>query len=453
MRRCAFGQSADFEIGFASRAAGAFDLDGNASTFFRRISEGLLPSAGLPQRGRIERRSLSVLRKARRPRVVIDGYFFQIAQSGIARVWLNLFRVWSNNGFSDQIVILDRAGTAPRIEGMHYFRIGQFNYERASRDSICLEKLCRRFDADLFVSTYYTTPLKTPSVFFGHDMIPEVLGFDLSEPMWVEKRRAIEHASAHIMVSKNSARDLERLVPSVPSESTIVAHCGVDPIFKPRSAEQIAGFRERYGLEKPYLLLVGDRTGGPLRYKNGELAFKAFAKLPNPDKYILVCVGGHDPLEKDLRALVGARDAVRLSLSDDELASAYSGAHVAIYPSLYEGFGLPVIEAMACHCPVITCANSSLIEVAGDAAIFVDERNPDDLAQKIIALESDDLRLKLIARGVRQAEKFNFETMAETIQSALFNVHERLTEGQLKRPDKSWSALREHESRRLRIQF
>jgi glycosyltransferase involved in cell wall biosynthesis len=432
-------------------------LDGNASTFFRRISEGLLPGARLPYFDQIERRSLSALRKAPRPRIVIDGYFFQIAQSGIARVWLNLFRVWSNNGFSGQIIVLDRAGTAPRIEGVHYVKIDPFSYERASRDSILLERLCRRFDADLFVSTYYTTPLKTPSVFFGHDMIPEVIGFDLSEPVWVEKKRAIEHASAHIMVSKNSALDLERLVPSVPAASTIVAPCGVDPIFKPRSQEQVASFRRSYGLEKPYLLLVGDRTGGPLRYKNGELAFKAFTRLPNPDKYMLVCVGGHDPLEENLRDLVGAKNAIRLSLTDDELACAYSGAHAAIYPSLYEGFGLPVVEAMACHCPVITCANSSLIEVAGDAALFADERNPDDVAQKVIALESDDLKRKLIARGVKQAAKFDFETMAETIQSALLNVHTRLTSDQFKRPDESRRAVREQEShrelRRPRTQF
>jgi hypothetical protein len=108
-------------------------LDGNASTFFRRISEGLLPGARLPYFDQIERRSLSALRKAPRPRIVIDGYFFQIAQSGIARIWLNLFRVWSNNGFSGQIIVLDRASTAPRIEGVHYVRIGAFSYERASR--------------------------------------------------------------------------------------------------------------------------------------------------------------------------------------------------------------------------------------------------------------------------------------------------------------------------------
>ncbi len=420
-------------------------LEENSSTFFRRISGGFFSNA---KRDQVERWQLSALRKAPHPRIVIDGYFFQIAQSGIARVWLNLLRVWSKNGFSDQIVVLDRDGTAPRVEGVNYVRIGAFSYERASVDSLNLEKLCRRFDADLFVSTYYTTPLRTPSVFVGHDMIPEVIGFDLSEPMWVEKKRAIEHASAHIMVSKNSAQDLERLFPSIPSHSTIVAHCGVDPIFKPKSDELVASFRRHYGLEKPYLLLVGDRTGGTYGYKNGELAFRAFARLPFPDKYMLVCVGGREPLEKNLKALVDAKNVRRLTLSDDELACAYSGAHAAIYPSLSEGFGLPVVEAMACRCPVITCANSSLPEVAGGAALFVDERDPDDLVQKIIALEDEGLRKELVVRGVKQAARFDFEDMAETVQSALLAVHGKLTKGQLKRPDQSWLILREQEAQR-----
>ena len=127
---------------------------------------------------------------------------------------------------------------------------------------------------------------------------------------------------------------------------------------------------------------------------------------------MLVCVGGREPLEKNLRALVDAKNVRRLTLSDDELACAYSGAHAAIYPSLYEGFGLPVVEAMACRCPVITCANSSLSEVAGGAALFVDERDPDDVVRKIIALESEELRKELIARGVKQAARFDFEDMA-----------------------------------------
>ena len=151
-----------------------------------------------------------------RPRIVIDGYFFQHSfRSGISRVWRNLLREWSSNGFGNQIIFLDRGGSAPRFENVHYFPIEFMTTRHSAQDAIRLEQICRRVSADLFVSTYYTTPLTTASVFIGHDMIPEVLGLNFEEPMWREKQRAINHASAHIMVSANSARDLERFMPAV----------------------------------------------------------------------------------------------------------------------------------------------------------------------------------------------------------------------------------------------
>jgi glycosyltransferase involved in cell wall biosynthesis len=379
-----------------------------------------------------------------RPRIVVDGYFFQIARSGIARVWLNLFRVWSKSGFAEYIIVLDRAGTAPRIEGLHYVPIGAFDYGRVGADSIRLEEICRRFDADLFVSTYYTTPLTTPSVFMGYDMIPEVFDLDPEAPSWREKRRGIEHASAHIMISNNSARDLERFMPCVAPNSTIVAHCGVDPAFKPLPEREIGDFRQRHALTKPYLLLVGERTGTG-DYKNGELAFKAFAELPDPERYTLLCVGGKDRLEANLTKLKGGRDVRKLKLSDEELVAAYAGAHVLIVPSRYEGFGLPIVEAMACGCPVIACRNSSIPEVAGDAALFVSEDDPKELAARVTDLESAELRQSLQKRGFAQAARFDFTSMAATIEAALRDVHRKLLDGRLARPGAGWRELRELE--------
>ncbi len=391
---------------------------------------------------RTQRRDCAVSR----PRIVVDGYFFQIARSGIARVWLNLFRVWSKNGFADHIIVLDRAGTAPRIEGLHYVSIGAFDYARVGADSIRLEEICRRFDADLFVSTYYTTPLTTPSVFMGYDMIPEVFGFDFEEPPWKEKRRGIEHASAHIMISNNSARDLERFMPCVAPNSTIVAHCGVDPAFKPLPEREIGAFRRRHALTKPYLLLVGERTGAG-GYKNGELAFKAFAALPDAERYTLLCAGGRDPLEANLTNLSGGRDVRELKLSDEELVAAYAGAHALIVPSRYEGFGLPIVEAMACGCPVIACCNSSIPEVAGDAALFISEDDPRELTARILDLESEESRYSLRKRGTAQAAQFDFKRMAATMEAALRDVHQKLVDGRLSRPGEGWGELRELERR------
>lgn len=382
-----------------------------------------------------------------RPRIAVDGYAFQLGLFGIGRVWQSLLKLWSESSFADHIFVLDRAGTSPRFEGIHYVPIGPFQYKNVGADCIRLEEICRRIDADIFISTYYTTPLSTPSVFLGYDMIPEVTGLNLNEPMWREKGRAIRHASAHIMISHNSARDLERFMPCVRPGSTVVAYCGVDPIFKPASAEEIAEFRNRHGLAKPYLLLVGDRKGAG-GYKNGVLAFKALAEFQDHERYTLLCIGGADPLEANLKKLSRNRDVRKLKLSDADLVIAYTGAHAFICPSRYEGFGLPVVEAMACGCPVIACRNSSLTEVAGEASLFTSEDDPRELAACIVELESDVLRRALQERGFVQAKRFDFVNMAGTVEGTLRDVHGKLLQGQLAQPGEGWRELREAEAKR-----
>src|SRR5215467_11977558 len=162
-----------------------------------------------------------------RPRIVVDGVIFQYQSSGIARVWVALLEEWAKSGFIDRVVLLDRGGRGvPQIPGLRGEKFVLHDYGRTGADSLALERICREFDADLFVSTYYTTPTATSSFFFGHDMIPEIIGADLSQEVWREKRRAILHAAARLMVSENSARDLERIY-GLPRGSTHVAHNGV----------------------------------------------------------------------------------------------------------------------------------------------------------------------------------------------------------------------------------
>ena len=95
--------------------------------------------------------------------------------------------------------------------------------------------------------------------------------------------------------------------------------------------------------------------------------------------------------------------------------TAYSGAIALIYPSLYEGFGLPIVEAMACGCPVITCRNSSLTEVSGDAAIYVDEYDVLEMIQALEQVQIPKIRHKLIEAGLEQSKKFSWKKMAEEI--------------------------------------
>jgi glycosyltransferase involved in cell wall biosynthesis len=378
-----------------------------------------------------------------RPRIIVDGVCFQHQPSGIARVWTALLEEWAKSGFIRHIVFLDRGGSsAPQIPGLCCKRIHAHDYARTGADSLALERVCRELDADLFVSTYYTTPTATPSLFFGYDMIPEMIGADLSRDTWQEKRRAILHAAAHLMISENSARDLERIY-GLPHASTRVAHCGVWRSFFRPSPQEVASLRSKYRLsDRRYVLVVGERVSVD-GYKNGELVFGAMRRLPDPSRLTLVCAGGSPLIERHLAVLAPTTRVIRLRLDDDDLRAAYGGAHALLYPSRYEGFGMPVLEAMACGAPVITCRNSSIAEIAGDAALFVGEDDPGGMAQAIERLWDPKLRGALIARGAAQALKFNFADMASRVADALIGVYRGIASGELARPNDVWQDLRE----------
>jgi hypothetical protein len=111
-----------------------------------------------------------------------------------------------------------------------------------------------------------------------------------------------------------------------------------------------------------------------------------------------------------------------LQLSDEELSIAYSGAVALVYPSKYEGFGLPVLEAIACGCPVITCPNGAIPEVAGEAALYVNDEDVDGLANALCKVQKPILRNSLSFAGLQQAQKFSWSKMAETISSTLINA-------------------------------
>ncbi|MBK4723192.1 glycosyltransferase family 4 protein, partial [Azospirillum sp. YIM DDC1] len=264
---------------------------------------------------------------------------------------------------------------------------------------------------------------------------------------WQEKRRAIQHAAAHVMISHNSARDLERLFPCVAAGSTAVAPCGVGEAFRPAEAAEVAAFRKAHGLDRPYVLMVGDRTGYQ-GYKNGLLLFRALGLRdpttggPATRDLTVLCVGGAKEVEPMFRELAPEVPVVRLSVSDEELRLAYAGAEALAYPSRYEGFGMPVVEAMACGCPVITCANSSLIEVAGDAALFVGEDDAAGMAAAIAAVRDPQRRAGLVARGLEQAARFTFDAMARTMADALTDAARRIGEGTLPKPTPVWNEVK-----------
>jgi glycosyltransferase involved in cell wall biosynthesis len=352
--------------------------------------------------------------------IVVDGVFFQLYKTGIARVWESLIREWTNTALARGIILLDRAGTAPQIPGIKYRTIPAFDLNNLEADRQMLQQVCNEENADVFTSTYYTTPLTTPSLLVIYDMIPEVLGWDMKHPHWQAKIRAIDYASSYIAISENSASDLLHFYPNVSASQVTFAHCGVSNKFSLATPIEIQGFRCKYGIRKPYFLITGGHEG----YKNTILFFRAFSLLANKEEFDIFCTS---PMPEEYRVFSQGSTVHHVRLSDDELRLAYAGAVALVYPSKYEGFGMPIIEALACGCPTITCPQSSIPEVAGDAVIYVQDEDVHGMLDALCQIQQPSVRQTLINRGLTQAQKFSWSQMAQKVGDRLVELQSSYT--------------------------
>ncbi|MGB3512172.1 MAG: methyltransferase domain-containing protein, partial [Microcoleaceae cyanobacterium] len=351
-------------------------------------------------------------------KILVDGVFFQLNNTGIARVWKSLLSAWVTDGFAQHILVLDRGGTAPKIPGIEYRIVPLYDYSKIESDRQILQAICDAEKADLFISTYYTKPISTASVFMAYDMIPEVYGKNLNHPEWKEKHHGIRHAISYITISENTARELIKYFPNISSDLVTVAHCGVDDNFSISSSQEVTNFKLRYNISRSYFLIVGERIGWQ-GYKNTTLFFQAFSQLPNSENFEIVCVGGKPELETELKRFISENKIHLLQLNDDELKIAYSGATALIYPSKYEGFGMPIVEAMACGCPVITCPNASIPEVAETAVFYVNDNDINGLINALTEVQKSEVRQSLINAGLTQAKNFSWSKMAKIVSSVL----------------------------------
>ncbi|MCX8079409.1 MAG: glycosyltransferase [Geminocystis sp.] len=367
-----------------------------------------------------QRQRITRIPEPKSPIIVIDGVFFQLWRTGIARVWYSLLREWAKGEFASHILVLDRVNTAPRIEGIRYRTIAGYNVNNIEGDRRLLQQICDEEGAELFISTYYTIPQTTPSILMLHDMIPELFGLDLNHPSWRGKTEAINYASHYICVSENTARDLRRIYPHIRETDITIAYNGVGEEFYPANQEEIIRFKHKYGIHKPYFLITSALGEGT--YKNTILFFQAFSKLANRGGFDVVATGFGNQLPPEWRKYTTGCSVHCLYLGDEELRVAYSGAVALVYPSKYEGFGLPLLEAMACGCPIITTPNASLPEIGGKAAIYVEDDDVEGMAEALCEIQKPSVRERLIKEGLERVKQFSWANTASIIRETILDV-------------------------------
>ena len=270
---------------------------------------------------------------------------------------------------------------------------------------------------DIFHPTYYDPYFighySGKLVITIHDMIYEKYAdtyFHRDTATIENKRRNILAADRIIAVSQSTKRDLLYYYPDLDEQKISVIYHGASM----SAHEEKRNFSRVEG--KPYILFVGARWV----YKNFIRFIMAIRQILDKNKDINVfCAGGGEFTREELGFIGEYRTRVfQAGLSDDELVDAYSNALCFVFPSEYEGFGIPILEAFACGCPVVCSDVSSLPEVAGDAAEYFDPLSIDDMADKISALiHNDSRREELKRKGRERLKLFDWDkTARETLE-------------------------------------
>lgn len=285
---------------------------------------------------------------------------------------------------------------------------------RLAWEQMAWPALAARLKLDLLHSMAFVTPALSPcpTVVTVYDLsfihFPD--SFPALQRLYLRSQtaRSCRQARRVIAISESGRQDIHQLF-GVELARIDVVRPGVDEIFRPLPATEVASFRRRRKLSAPFILHVG--TLQPR--KNIPLLLEAFAHLKRPDLQ-LVLLGGKgwmfDEIYRRVETL-GLRDQVRFTgyVPDADLPFWYNAATLFVFPSIYEGFGMPVVEAMACGTPVVAANTSSIPEAAGDAASLFPPQDAEQLADRMLGVLQDEaLLIKMQAMGLQQARQFSW---------------------------------------------
>ncbi|WP_114750616.1 glycosyltransferase family 4 protein [Pleomorphovibrio marinus] len=299
-------------------------------------------------------------------------------------------------------------------------------------EQIHLSKATKKYELDLLHCTSNTAPiyLSCPLVLTLHDII-YLEGLNWKAGTWYQRfgnayrkwnvPTVVNNAQKILTVSEFEQRRILAHFTNLPEEKVEVVHNGVNAHFAPVSEEDQERIRKKYALPEEFMLFLGNTD--PKKNLKGVL--EALAQLHHQGKLSLPIVMpdfGEEILSKMLGTLKAEslRSQIHLTgyIPNMELPAIYARAAFFLYPSIRESFGLPILEAMACGCPVITSTSSSMPEIAGDAALLVNPHSSEDLAKNILLLiENKAIRASLREKGFKRPPLFSYARGASKVLS------------------------------------
>lgn len=363
-------------------------------------------------------------------RVTMDGIIFETQkQGGISRMYQEILPRLCGADPSSRISLFTKRALAQPVPAgscIDYFQIhSPERFLRPTRlfgrtyplvRAVCAHPYLMRRRTSVWHSTYYTMPLSWdgPIVTTVHDLIherfPNLFSSASDEALRARKRKSINSSSVIIAVSESTKEDLTGYY-GVSPERVKVIHLAAGSTFQQQLNDEVA-IRER-----PYLLYVGNRG----HYKNASLLLEAYARWHGNSDVDLLMVGP-PPTSKEVTLVndlsVAGRVGFISDAGDRTLATMYLQAIALVYPSLYEGFGIPLVEAMSSGCPIIASRIPSSVEVAGDAAIYFDPDNGETLLQALDEVMDTAARQALAQRGRLRGESFSWEKAARELALA-----------------------------------
>ncbi len=359
------------------------------------------------------------------PTLGIDGHRLAGTRSGVGRYVAELLREWADTEtpFSELVVFVPEGVGTDALPPSHSFRVHELSGAGGSAFHWGLGRAARH--VDLLFCPSYAAPLayRGPFVVTVHDALSALMPPHpgLRQRLRHRSTRSSARRARHVMtVSETSRRDIATSYGVSPSRITAVPNgCGAE-FFVPPTVAAAAEVRRRYMLAgSPFCLFVGKLA----RRRNLPTLVEAFAQARARAgmSHALVLAGDSTAAEP----LGETPDFVRVTgyVPEQDLHVLYHEAEVFVYPSSYEGFGLPVLEAMAAGTPVLTARNSALAEVADEAALLVDEPRRDLLADALTTLLTDAaLRERLSELGRQRARLFPWSRTASETMAVLAAV-------------------------------